>query len=163
MCFGRSGAPLAGIVLCSALLKTAEPGNSPKIAAPVLALHGSMDVVCPLAVVQDLINEMDRARNDFRVVIYGRTHHAFYDPSVGTDPSARLVYSPEADRAAGEELRAFSSAYPLHLPIDSAAPPSRRPCSKQRSEGVERVDQQPRYEFINHSSGRNQVLSFGQT
>ena len=65
--FGRSGAPLAGIVLCSALLKTAEPGQSPKIAAPVLALHGSRDVVSPLAVVQDLTSEMDLAGNDLRV------------------------------------------------------------------------------------------------
>ncbi|HEY6620358.1 MAG TPA: dienelactone hydrolase family protein [Steroidobacteraceae bacterium] len=105
--FGRSGVPLAGIVLCSALLKTAEPGQSPKIAAPVLALHGSRDVVSPLAVVQDLTSEIDLAGNDLRVVVYGRTHHAFYNPSVGTDPSARLAYSRESDRAMSEEIARF--------------------------------------------------------
>jgi dienelactone hydrolase len=104
---GRSGTPLAGIVLCSALLKTAAPGQPTKIEVPVLALHGSRDVVCPPTMVQDLISEMDLAGNDFRVVLYGRTHHAFYNPNVGTDPAARLVYSKESDKASIEEIARF--------------------------------------------------------
>ena len=105
--FGRSAAPLAGIVLCSALLKTAADGDSARIGAPVLALHGSRDVVCPGPMVQELVDEMDRAGNDFRIVLYGRTHHAFYNPLAGTDPSARLVYSEASDKASTEEIVRF--------------------------------------------------------
>jgi dienelactone hydrolase len=83
---GRSGAELAGIVLCSALLKTAAAGHPQRITAPVLALHGTKDVVCPPSMVQDLIGEMDAAGNDFRSVLYGQTHHAFCNPQAGTDP-----------------------------------------------------------------------------
>jgi dienelactone hydrolase len=113
---GRGGTSLAGIVLCSALLKTAAPGQPVKIEAPVLVLHGSRDVVCPLAMVQDLISEMDLADNDFRVVLYGRTHHAFYNPNVGTDPSARLVYSKESDKASIEEISRFLDKHSSNAP-----------------------------------------------
>jgi dienelactone hydrolase len=79
--FGRNSAPLAGIVLCSALLKTAAEGEPSRIGV--------------------------RASNDFRLVLYGRTHHAFYNPQVGTDPSARLVYSEQSDKASKEEIVRF--------------------------------------------------------
>lgn len=98
--FGRSGAQVAGIILCSALLKTAAPGMSTRIAAPVLLLQGTQDVVSPMEVVDALIGEMDAAGNDFRFELYGQTHHAFDNPEAGTDPTARLVYSaPAAERA----------------------------------------------------------------
>jgi dienelactone hydrolase len=96
-----------GRVLCSALLKTAAEGEPSRIGVPVLALHGSMDVVCPGSMVYELTAEMDRASNDFRIVLYGRTHHAFYNPQVGTDPSARLVYSEQSDKASKEEIVRF--------------------------------------------------------
>lgn len=94
--FGRSGANLAGIVVASALLKTAEPGTSTRIAAPVLVLQGTQDQVSPMEVVAAVVAEMDAAGNDFRVELYGGTHHAFDNPEAGTDPKARLVYSPAA-------------------------------------------------------------------
>lgn len=112
---GRSGAPLAGIVLASALLRVAEPGKTARIAAPVLVLHGTRDVVCPMDVVTALATEMDAAGNKLQMVLYGQTGHAFYNPEAGTDPNARLVYSPEADRLSRQEIlrflaRCFSNA-----------------------------------------------------
>jgi len=94
--YGRSGARVAGIIVCSALLKVAAPGMSTRIAAPVLMLQGTQDVVSPMEVVDAVIKEMDEAGNDFRLELFGQTHHAFDNPQAGTDPTARLVYSPRA-------------------------------------------------------------------
>ncbi len=94
--YGRSGADIAGIIVCSALLKTAAPGMSARIDAPVLILQGTQDVVSPMDVVSAVIEEMNEAGNDFRFELYGQTHHAFDNPEAGTDPTARLVYSPRA-------------------------------------------------------------------
>jgi dienelactone hydrolase len=94
--YGRSGAEVAGIVLCSALLKTALPAQPTRINAPVLILQGTQDVVSPMAVVDQLIAEMEAAHNDVRFVLYSQTHHAFDNPDAGTDPTARLVYSANA-------------------------------------------------------------------
>ncbi|MGO4615372.1 dienelactone hydrolase family protein [Nocardia sp. 2YAB30] len=95
--FARSGASVAGVVLCSALLKPAEPGAPTSVPVPVLALHGTRDVVCPMDMVQALSEEMDDAGNDATIVLYTGAHHAFYNPEAGTDPTARLVYSATAD------------------------------------------------------------------
>ena len=79
---GRSGARLAGIVLASALLLVAA-GELTKIAAPLLVLQGTRDVVCPMNMVSALVTEMDHASNDLRMVLYGQTGHAFYNPEAG--------------------------------------------------------------------------------
>ena len=94
--YGRSGAHLAGIMVASGLLKTAAPGVSTRLAAPLLIMQGTQDQVSPMAVIQAVIAEMDEAGNDFRVELYGQAHHAFDNPDAGTDPMARLVYSPTA-------------------------------------------------------------------
>ncbi|WP_062117105.1 dienelactone hydrolase family protein [Collimonas pratensis] len=94
--YGRSGAKVAGIIVCSALLKTAAHGMSTRIFAPVLLLQGTQDAVSPMDVVNAVIKEMDEAGNDFRFELYSQTHHAFDNPEAGTDPTARLVYSPSS-------------------------------------------------------------------
>ena len=107
--YGRSKADVAGIILCTALLKTAAPGMETRIRAPVLILQGTQDEVSPMDVIGSVVAEMDAAGNDFRLELYGRAHHAFDNPEVGTDPRARLVYSPAAAersrRAIAEFLR----------------------------------------------------------
>jgi dienelactone hydrolase len=94
--YGRSGAELSGIIVASALLKTAAPGMSTRIKAPVLILQGTQDQVSPMDVIASVVAELDAAGNDFRLELYGQSHHAFDNPEVGTDPKARLVYSPAA-------------------------------------------------------------------
>jgi len=94
--YGRTGAELCGIIVASALLKTAAPGTPTRIKAPVLILQGTQDQVSPLDVIASVVAEMDAAGNDFRLELYGQAHHAFDNPEAGTDPTARLVYSPEA-------------------------------------------------------------------
>jgi len=107
--YGRSGADLSGIIVASALLKTAAPGASTRIQAPILILQGTQDQVSPMDVIATVVAEMDAAGNDFRVELYGQSHHAFDNPEAGTNPEARLVYSPSAAarsrRAIAEFLR----------------------------------------------------------
>lgn len=105
--YGRSGADVAGIILCSALLKTAPEGMNTRIHSPVLILQGTQDQVSPMETIAAVIAEMDRAGNDVRFELYTQTHHAFDNPQAGTDPNARLVYSPTSARRAKTAIASF--------------------------------------------------------
>ncbi len=105
--YDRSGADIAGIILCSALLKTAAPGMDTHIRAPVLVLQGTQDRVSPIETIAEVIAEMDDAGNDVRFELYSQTHHAFDNPEAGTDPNARLVYSPRSARRARQAIADF--------------------------------------------------------
>jgi dienelactone hydrolase len=105
--YARSGAGIAGVVLCSALLKTAAPGSDTRIAAPVLILQGTQDQVSPMETIDAVIAEMDAAGNDARFELFSQTHHAFDNPDAGTDPTARLVYSARSARRARQAIAHF--------------------------------------------------------
>jgi dienelactone hydrolase len=105
--YGRSGADVAGIILCSALLKTAAEGMDTRIRAPVLILQGTQDQVSSMETIAALVAEMDVASNDVRFNLYSQTHHAFDNPEAGADPNARLVYSPTSARRAKDAIAAF--------------------------------------------------------
>lgn len=47
--------------------------------------------------------------NNFRFELYGQTHHAFDNPEAGTDPTARLVYSPHSAARAKVAIAEFIS------------------------------------------------------
>lgn len=108
--YARSGASVAGIILCSALLKTAAPGMDTRIKAPVLILQGTRDQVSPMETINSVIAEMDAAGNDVRFELYSQTHHAFDNPEAGTDPTARLVYSSRSAHRARYAIANFISA-----------------------------------------------------
>lgn len=98
--FARSGAEVAGVIVCSALLKTAATGIEPRLRTPVLVIQGTQDQVSPMSVIDAVIAEMDAVGADVRFELHSQTHHAFDNPEAGTDPAARLVYSARAaDRA----------------------------------------------------------------
>lgn len=105
--YGRSGADVAGIILCSALLKTAAEGMDTHIRPPVLILQGTQDQVSSMQTIGAVVAEMDSAGNDVRFELYTQTHHAFDNPEAGTDPHARLVYSPIAARRAKAAIASF--------------------------------------------------------
>lgn len=108
--YARSGAEVAGIILCTALLKTAAPGMDTRIRAPVLVLQGTQDQVSPMSTIADVVREMDDAGNQVRFELYTQTHHAFDNPEAGTHPTARLVYSPTSARRARDAIAEFISA-----------------------------------------------------
>ena len=98
---------MAGIVLCSALLRTAADGMNTRISAPVLVLQGTQDQVSPMDTIGAVIAEMDRAGNNVRFELYSQTHHGFDNPEAGTDPNARLAYSARSARRARQAIAAF--------------------------------------------------------
>jgi dienelactone hydrolase len=105
--YGRSGADLAGIMVCTALLKTAAEDMDTRIAVPVLVLQGTQDQVSPMEVIAEVAAEMDAAGNDARFVLLSQTHHAFDNPEAGTDPTARLCYSPVSAARARAAIAQF--------------------------------------------------------
>lgn len=105
--YGRSGADVAGIILCTALLRTAAPGMDTRIRAPVLILQGTQDQVSPVETIAAVIAEMDRAGNDVHLELYTQTHHAFDNPEAGDDPNARLVYSARSAARARQAIADF--------------------------------------------------------
>jgi dienelactone hydrolase len=60
-----------------------------------------------MTLIAELVAEMDAAGNNFRIELYGQTHHAFDNPQAGTDPTARLVYSPQAAKLAQHAIEEF--------------------------------------------------------
>jgi len=60
-----------------------------------------------MEVIDAVIAEMDEAGNDVRFLLLSQTHHAFDNPEAGTDPAARLVYSPASAKRAREAIAAF--------------------------------------------------------
>lgn len=105
--YGRSGAEIAGIILCSALLKTGMEGADTRIAAPVLVLQGTQDQVSPMEVIASVAAEMDAAGNDARFLLFSQTHHAFDNPDAGSDPTPRLCYSPASAARARRAIEHF--------------------------------------------------------
>lgn len=105
--YGRSGGNVAGIILCSALLKTTAPGMDIHIRSPVLILQGTQDQVSPIETISAVIAEMDEAKNDVRLELYSQTHHAFDNPEAGSDTSARLAYSSKSARRARNAIASF--------------------------------------------------------
>lgn len=104
--YGRRTREPAAIVVCSGLLQTAQPGTPIQIDAPVLLVQGTQDEVSPIPVVASLVQEADAAGNDMRVILLSQTHHAYDNPEAGTDPTARLVYSPRSAARAREAIAA---------------------------------------------------------
>ncbi len=103
-CFGgmcvldlaRSGAKVRGVVSIHGLLKPPGlPGGA--ISAKVLALHGHDDPMAPVEDVVAFEKEMTAANVDWQLHAYGRTKHAFTDPSAN-NADLGLLYNPDAER-----------------------------------------------------------------
>jgi dienelactone hydrolase len=66
----------------------------------------SPDQVGPM--VKNLMDHREQGVAAFvRVELYTQTHHAFDNPDAGSDPNARLVYSPTSARRATAAIASF--------------------------------------------------------
>lgn len=111
-CFGglcvldiaRSGGDVKGVVSFHGLL--GAPGNTGRISAKVLALHGWDDPMAPPADVEAFGKEMTKAGADWQLHAYGQTMHAFTNPAAN-DPGFGTVYNANADRRSWEAMKNF--------------------------------------------------------
>ncbi len=111
-CFGglcamdlaRTGADILGAVSFHGL--PTAPGNTKKIQAKMLILHGWDD---PMAAPDSMVvlgRELDEAGADWQMHAYGGCMHAFTNPAAN-NPEFGTVYSADADRRSWQSMRNF--------------------------------------------------------
>lgn len=114
-CFGgttvlelaRSGAPVAGVVSFHGNLDTPDPADAKQIRGKVLVLHGADDPYVPPPEVVAFQEEMQRAKVDWQLVMYGGAVHSFTNPKAGVDPSRGAAYNESADRRSRRAMKEF--------------------------------------------------------
>lgn len=113
-CFGgltalelaRDGAALAGAVSVHGSLETRRPAAVGSIAAKLLVLHGALDPHVPMQQVNAFVEEMNAARADWQLVLYGGAMHGF----THANQKAALpgvAFHPPTDARAFRALRDF--------------------------------------------------------
>ncbi len=115
-CFGggvalelaRSGAPLAGTVSVHGNLDTPHPEDAKDIKARVLVLHGAADPHVPPEQVEAFRKEMEDAKVDWQLNMYGGAMHAFTNPKAN-NPEHGAAYQKEAAERAWRDLLTFLS------------------------------------------------------
>ena len=114
-CFGglavltlaRSGADLAGVVSMHGSLATAKPAEPGAVRARVLACHGALDPHVPLADVTTFAEEMDHARADWQLIMYGGAMHGFTHEHAIPDAMPGVAYDALADQRSFLAARTF--------------------------------------------------------
>lgn len=99
-CFGglcvldlaRSGADIRGVVSFHGLLFPPTGMPTAKIKAKVLALHGYEDPMVPPEQVAAFEQEMNAAKVDWQLHVYGNTKHAFSNP-LANDQTLGTIYN----------------------------------------------------------------------
>jgi dienelactone hydrolase len=106
-CFGgsvalelaRDGADLKAVVSLHGILSTKAPAETDKVRASVLICTGADDPLAPPDQVAAFQNEMREASvQDWQVISYGNTFHAFTNPAAGPSTMQGTLYSEQADR-----------------------------------------------------------------
>jgi dienelactone hydrolase len=114
-CFGggvtlelaRSGAPVSGFVSLHGNLDTPNPKDAENIKGEVLVLHGAADPYVPMDQVAALQKELDAAKVDWQLHMYGEAVHAFSDPYAGNNPASGAAYNAVAARRAWGDTLEF--------------------------------------------------------
>ena len=114
-CFGglavltlaRSGADLAGVVSMHGSLATASPAEPGAVSAKVLACHGALDPHVPMTDVTRFAEEMDRARADWQLIVYGGAMHGFTHSDAVPGATPGVAYDALADQRSFAAARSF--------------------------------------------------------
>jgi len=114
-CFGglavltlaRSGAGLLGVVSIHGSLATAKPAEPGMVMAKVLACHGALDPHVPLADVTRFAEEMDHARADWQLIMYGGAVHGFTHEHAVPGAVPGVAYDALADQRSFLAARTF--------------------------------------------------------
>ena len=105
-CFGgmavltlaRAGTDIAAAVSIHGSLATPQPAQPDAITAEILVCHGSADPHVPMDHVMAFAAEMDHARADWQMVIYGGAMHGFTHRHADPAATPGVAYHEEADR-----------------------------------------------------------------
>ncbi|MCY1545300.1 Dienelactone hydrolase family protein [compost metagenome] len=109
----RQGVPLAAVVSFHGPLGTATPATSGSVKAKVLVEHGEKDTLVPMAAVNALKEEFDKAGADYRVVIQPKAKHSFTNPDAdrlshaghGSEKGPDIGYNKTADENAWNDMQ----------------------------------------------------------
>jgi dienelactone hydrolase len=114
-CFGgsvvlelaRSGAPLAAVVSFHGGLATPNPDDARNIKAKVLVLTGGADPMVAPEERDAFIKEMEDARVDYAMTVYGGAKHGFTSPDADRARQEGVGYQKEADQRSWAAMRAL--------------------------------------------------------
>jgi dienelactone hydrolase len=112
-CFGgrvvlelaRSGAKLAGVISVHGSLETAHPARPGEVKAKILVCHGALDPHVAIAQVPEFIEEMNAARTDYQLIVYGGALHGFTH-DVGLQAPG-VAYHAVSDQRSRLAIRAY--------------------------------------------------------
>jgi dienelactone hydrolase len=112
-CFGggsvlelaRTGAALAAVVSIHGDLTTPLPATAGQLKASVLALHGSEDPISPRTHRETFETEMQAAKANWQLMVFGGVLHAFTD--VGVDIPGLARFDAPATRSTYAMTQAF--------------------------------------------------------
>jgi dienelactone hydrolase len=82
---GRAGADLKAIAAVNPVLPTEHAEEWANVTCPILVCVGSEDPLAPPALLSAFANEMQTAKSDWQMIIYGGAEHAFHLPPLNTD------------------------------------------------------------------------------
>jgi dienelactone hydrolase len=102
----RMNLPLAAVASFHGILSSDAPATEP-IAPRILVCHGDKDPLVPREQVTAFEEEMDRARADFHLHVYGNASHGFTDPESDSHGMPALRYDASADRQSWAAMVSF--------------------------------------------------------
>ena len=114
-CFGgtialelaRSGADVKGVVSFHGGLGTPTPEDARNIKAKVLVATGAVDPMVKAEEREAFIKEMEDAKVDYQMIIYGRAVHSFTNPDADKASIPGVAYQQEADHRSWEHMQTF--------------------------------------------------------
>jgi dienelactone hydrolase len=114
-CFGgmaaltlaRAGLDLAAAVSIHGTLTTPRPASLGAVRAAVLVCHGASDPHVPMEQVAVFCREMEDARADWRLTIYGGAMHGFTHRHATPGGTPGVAYHERADRRSFTDVRRF--------------------------------------------------------
>lgn len=103
----RAGAPLRGVVSFHGGLQTQRPAEAGSLKAKILVCTGADDPFVPAAQVQGFIDEMNKAKADWQVILYSGTGHSFTNPDASKAGVPGVAYNKAADERSWSSMASF--------------------------------------------------------
>jgi dienelactone hydrolase len=114
-CFGgmaalalaRSGAEVTAVVSVHGTLSTSAPAGPNAVRARILVCHGASDPHVPAEDVAAFTREMEEARADWRLIMYGGAVHGFTHRHARPGATPGVAYDERADRRSFADASRF--------------------------------------------------------